>query len=60
MSNKFKPCPFCGCDDIGIWYDDEDFNGYQVYCESCGYMSIHYDTPEEAREAWNRRANDGI
>ncbi len=54
MTETLKPCPFCGDDDIGIWYDDENFDGYQIYCESCGSMSKCYDTPEEAREAWNR------
>ena len=56
MTEKLKPCPFCGCDDIGIWENDEGYIGYQVYCESCGSMADSYDTPKEAIKAWNRRA----
>ncbi len=53
---KLKPCPSCGGDDVGIWYDNKKFNGYRIFCKGCGGMSDSYDTSEEARAAWNRMA----
>ena len=52
MSNKLKPCPFCGghaiidgCDDT-LWI---------VICKECNAAIGYKETQEEAIEEWNRR-----
>ena len=52
MSNKLKPCPFCGghaiidgCDDT-LWI---------VICKECNASIGYKETKEEAIEEWNRR-----
>jgi len=65
MSDKLKPCPFCGGEDIGIsriYIDplsDPLSSGRlpdEVYvgCISCG-IGFTEETEEEAIKAWNRR-----
>ena len=55
MTSELESCPFCGSNDIGIWEDEEGYNGYYVYCECCGKMTDYCDTPKEAVDIWNRR-----
>lgn len=71
MSEKLKPCPFCG----GKPYLFKDnFGKYGVACEKCNlWFGIKIEngtllrfgwtakikTRKEAVEAWNRRANNG-
>ena len=53
MSNKLKPCPFCGGDaEITKWHE-----GYFVECKEqrCGGTIGAYKTEEKAIEAWNTR-----
>ncbi|MCU0502519.1 MAG: hypothetical protein MUC51_12295 [Anaerolineae bacterium] len=50
----FKPCPFCGCEDVREYVDD----GF--YCEQCGYGYIWtgQETEQqqiEVRQRWNTR-----
>ena len=52
MSDKLKPCPFCGghaiidgCDDT-LWI---------VICKECNASIGYKETKEEAIEEWNRR-----
>ena len=61
MSDKLKPCPFCGGEDIGIrtryiketdgFMDEEET---RCGCESCN-AGVTEETRAEAIEAWNRR-----
>lgn len=55
---KLKPCPFCG-GEAEIQYGACDYNVYQAVCkgQNCNAMNGWSDTPEEAAEAWNRRAD---
>lgn len=65
---KLLPCPFCG-GDAALWYfsgTDRPTSGeaYYVGCtnDHCGCEMEHpggWKTAEAAREAWNRRANNG-
>ena len=54
---KLKSCPFCG-GEAEIQYGACDYNVYQAVCkeQNCHAMSGWSDTPEEAAEAWNKRA----
>ena len=63
---KLKPCPFCGWHNIYIltvytsFRDEPERKRYEAVCDSCGACISTYDefeTPEEAAEAWNHRAD---
>lgn len=58
MSNKLKPCPFCGgetrietCNDNGAFC----VSCYRFY--ECGATQYWYDFEAEAIAAWNRRVD---
>lgn len=64
MNIEFKPCPFCGGQNIEVLkekqdLDDLSFPFYAIVCNwnkgGCGASSGYYPTVEEAIEAWNRR-----
>lgn len=52
MSNKLKPCPFCGGEAI---IDGCDDTLWIVICKECNASIGYKETKEEAIEAWNRR-----
>ncbi len=55
MSDKLKPCPFCGSDDLAIQEDIEDI---YVVCNDCHVQGspVHDDELEKkAIEKWNNR-----
>lgn len=60
MSDKIKPCPFCGS--AGILY--KSAIGYSIMCQNtestpCDMGNTHHDWTEEAAiEMWNKRATD--
>ena len=51
--SELKPCPFCGGTAVFLSYTK-----YWVVCTDCLAETSCYATPEEAAEAWNRRADD--
>ena len=52
MSDKLKPCPFCG--GMNLYYAAGRF--YAVECSDCGAKVVGaFRTEEEAAEAWNWR-----
>lgn len=51
MSDKLKPCPFCGG-------EAEFISGVGFFCVSCSFCCGEtnlYNTGQEAIEAWNKR-----
>lgn len=54
MSEKLKPCPFCGSGGAYVCSDDEGL--FYIWCAPCGARTVKKDAEDEAREAWNRRA----
>ncbi|MBQ9526705.1 MAG: Lar family restriction alleviation protein [Fretibacterium sp.] len=56
MTEKLKPCPFCGGEMIGV-HEIED-NSWLVFCHHCGGMMRSLVAKDNAIERWNRRAND--
>ena len=58
MSDKLKPCPFCGSEDITIGYclrGDKTREAY-IECIECGASGYPYTKEKKAIDAWNRRA----
>lgn len=62
--NELKPCPFCG-GEAKISKCLSNHTKYRV-THTCvdryphiEFYHYHFDTPQEARDFWNRRANDG-
>ena len=60
---ELKPCPFCGGEPNLIVEKYPDGKDYCVKCINlvclCNPETVHYDTKEEAEEAWNVRADNG-
>ena len=55
--NELKPCPFCGGRKFSKfgWSDQ-----YWITCTGCETEGPSGETPDEAIEAWNRRAADEV
>lgn len=63
MVTDLKPCPFCG-GETHIYVHEEitkltTKEWYIATCINCLMRSYKYRTYEKAKEAWNRRVNDG-
>ncbi len=52
MSDKLKPCPFCG--EIPVFTNVP--NEPQIHCEDCGMASVEGETRDEVYSLWNARA----
>lgn len=55
---KLSPCPFCEAENAKIHMPFSAEDIYFIQCNSCGCRTAGFDTPEEATEAWNRRAEN--
>ena len=53
---ELKPCPFCGCDRIAVRY--LCLRPY-VICMRCHAQIPCYNNYAKAKEAWNRRDDNG-
>lgn len=62
MSEKLKPCPFCGEVDILGEITETDFkeipiNIARIFCSGCG-VEIRRGDLQKCIDAWNRRVGD--
>ena len=49
MTEKLKPCPFCG----GKAIFEENTGTFFIHCESCCAFTPDFNTKEQAIKAWN-------
>ena len=54
MSNKLKPCPFCGSTET--FFICGALPTFRVCCANCYAWGPLSEEKKEATEAWNRRA----
>lgn len=52
-SNNLKRCPFCGATAkiLSFFHEDKFF----AQCSFCGNRTQPFNSPREARKAWNKR-----
>jgi Lar family restriction alleviation protein len=57
MTDKLKPCPFCGGDNVDVFNWEVTFQGdyFKAYCKDCDFELKPQRTEEEAIKAWNTR-----
>lgn len=55
---ELKPCPFCGSTDIWNLEAGRNTDMWFVQCQDCCATFPHFDSEEEAAEAWNRRVGE--
>ena len=53
---KLLPCSHCGKAAESMSACDDSYEWFYVRCTECFHQSGTFDTPAEARAAWNRRA----
>lgn len=61
MSEKLKPCPFCGGNaELYSWTADntEHYRYYRVGCKKCYAGTLTYCNMDIAIISWNKRANE--
>lgn len=57
---ELKPCPFCGESEYVTIQKMLTREYWYVHCGNCRCRTAQYLDRQEAIEAWNRRADDGI
>ena len=58
MTEKLKPCPFCGGEAEVYENEYENITLFMVACKNCGISTAGYDYEEDAIKDWNRRAGE--
>ena len=58
MSNELKPCPFCGSTNIDCADAGHKTDVWFIQCDDCGATFPHFDSEQEAKDAWDKRANE--
>lgn len=56
-NNELKPCPFCGSVDVKIIFKPGD-EGWFGQCQNCFSRGAWSENRDEARDKWNRRAQN--
>ena len=65
MESELKPCPFCGCKEVGMFNPADEYTGedikiqWFIYCPNCVIETGIYSDKKFLRDLWNRRASDG-
>lgn len=63
MSDKLKPCPFCGCPDIYLTFR-QDWNGEEIpiiFCNKCKIsVEAEDDLPSMPYVNWYKRMKDKV
>lgn len=54
MTDKLKPCPFCGSEAL-IVDDDKEHYGVFIACSKCCSSTEIFKTEDEALISWNSR-----
>ena len=60
MSEKLKPCPFCGGGDINAYKPATSFGFSTMICTGCGAM-VSFKGKRQLKDAagvWNRRGSE--
>lgn len=57
MTEKLKPCPWCGLDE-NLYVDSDSFGASYVSCTSCSVDGPFRDSREQAVLEWNSRTLD--
>lgn len=56
-TTEIKPCPFCGCKEIGVFSLGRNGNkGVELCCHDCGGRSYRGLDYQAAKGQWNSRA----
>ena len=55
MSDKLKPCPFCGSKSMLILKTYGKLESYMVVCTQCGARTSGMGNQKGAINNWNRR-----
>lgn len=59
MTDKLKPCPFCGGEaEVIKGYLYGKVTHYSVTCPQCDFEYGMYKSKQNAEKAWNRRKAD--
>lgn len=59
MPNELKPCPFCGGEaEVIEIYLYGKVKGYMAHCNKCGCELKCYTSKQNAKNSWNRRADN--
>ena len=58
MTDKLKPCPFCGGEAILEIFRGLKHPSYCIYCSKCGIETLPSKGKKGIINAWNRRANN--
>lgn len=56
-SNELKPCPFCGNNEVRLYFDQPDiYQNDWVVCDMCDTEGPDGKSASKAALAWNKRA----
>lgn len=60
MTEKLKPCPFCGGMKLTLWTNKNAMLfRYRIECDYCHFSTVPKTTKFKAIKAWNRRSDNG-
>lgn len=59
MSEKLKPCPFCGSEDLNVYSYQNYYSlpyRWEVACTQCEGRGPVKNTKKQAIDAWDKRS----